>query len=98
MPTLLGVGVEYIASAVSYFERMRQIEESAEHIIVLAGPISYRARVRRFRRRARRGVARVRPRDGCEDRKALAQIDELMDGAAPAQGDLSPAAAWHRSI
>ena len=41
VPTLLGVGVEYIASAVSYFERMRQIEESAEHIIVLAGPISY---------------------------------------------------------
>src|SRR6202050_1857724 len=41
VPTLLGVGVEYVASAVSYFERMRQIEESAEHIIVLAGPISY---------------------------------------------------------
>src|SRR6201998_4836642 len=41
VPTLLGVGVEYIASAVSYFERMRQIEETAEHIIVLAGPISY---------------------------------------------------------
>ena len=41
VPTLLGVGVEYIASAVSYFERMRQIEEACEHIIVLAGPISY---------------------------------------------------------
>src|SRR5499425_826616 len=41
VPTLLGVGVEYIASAVAYFERMRQIEESCEHIIVLAGPISY---------------------------------------------------------
>ncbi len=41
IPTLLGVGVEYIASAVSYFERTRQIEETAEHIVVLAGPISY---------------------------------------------------------
>src|SRR5512144_1285273 len=41
VPTLLGVGVEYIASAVTYFERMRQIEETAEHIIVLAGPLSY---------------------------------------------------------
>ena len=39
--TLLGVGIEYIASAVSYFERMRQIEERAEHIVVLAGPISF---------------------------------------------------------
>lgn len=39
--TLLGVGIEYISSAVSYFERMRQIEETAEHITVLAGPISF---------------------------------------------------------
>src|SRR2546423_14309154 len=41
VPTLLGVGVEYIASAVAYFERMRQIEETSEHIVVLAGPSSY---------------------------------------------------------
>src|SRR2546430_13898601 len=41
VPTLLGVGVEFVASAVSYFERMRQIEEKSEHIIVLAGPLSY---------------------------------------------------------
>lgn len=40
IPTLLGVGIEYIPSAVAYFERMRQIEETAEHIAVLAGPIS----------------------------------------------------------
>lgn len=41
VPTLLGVGVEYISSAVSFFERMRQIEETVEHIIVLFGPVSY---------------------------------------------------------
>jgi transcriptional regulator with XRE-family HTH domain len=41
VPTLLGVGIEYMPSAVSYFERMRQFEEVAEHIIVLAGPISF---------------------------------------------------------
>src|SRR3954452_13972504 len=41
VPSLLGVRVEYIASAVPYFERMRQTEETSEHIIVLAGPISY---------------------------------------------------------
>ena len=41
IPTLLGVGIEYIRSAVSYFERMRQIEESAEHIVMLSGPISF---------------------------------------------------------
>jgi transcriptional regulator with XRE-family HTH domain len=41
VPTLLGVGVEYISSAVAFFERLRQIEESSEHIIVLAGPVSF---------------------------------------------------------
>jgi transcriptional regulator with XRE-family HTH domain len=41
IPTLLGVGIEYIASAVAYFERIRQLEEQAEHIVVLAGPLSY---------------------------------------------------------
>ena len=35
LPTLLGVGIEYIPSAVSYFERVRQLEETAEHIVVL---------------------------------------------------------------
>jgi len=41
MPTLLGVGIEYMASAVSYFERTRQLEEEADQIIVLAGPVSF---------------------------------------------------------
>jgi transcriptional regulator with XRE-family HTH domain len=41
IPTLLGVSFEHIASAVAYFERTRQIEEQAEHITVLAGPLSY---------------------------------------------------------
>ena len=48
VPTLLGVGVEYIASAVAYFERLRQNEETAEQIIVLAGPISYLLSSARF--------------------------------------------------
>jgi transcriptional regulator with XRE-family HTH domain len=41
IPTLLGVGIEYIPSAVSYFERMRQIEEVAEQVVVFSGPISF---------------------------------------------------------
>jgi transcriptional regulator with XRE-family HTH domain len=41
VPTLLGVAIEYIPSAVAYFERMRQIEEIAEHIVMLSGPISF---------------------------------------------------------
>ncbi|WP_112323424.1 helix-turn-helix domain-containing protein [Oceanibium sediminis] len=41
LTSLLGVGSEYTASAVTFFERMRQIEASADHISVLFGPISY---------------------------------------------------------
>jgi transcriptional regulator with XRE-family HTH domain len=41
IPTLLGVGTEYIPSAVTYFERMRQMEETSERIIMLSGPISF---------------------------------------------------------
>jgi transcriptional regulator with XRE-family HTH domain len=79
VPTLLGVGVEYIASAVSYFERMRQIEETAEHIIVLAGPISYVLASDGFDH-ALGEILRESVPDGVGKRgPALAQIDELME-------------------
>jgi len=77
VPTLLGVGVEYIASAVSYFERMRQIEESAEHIIVLAGPISYVLASDAFDA-ALGDVLRESIPENDKSERALAQIDELM--------------------
>src|SRR5687767_15986859 len=41
IPILLGVGIEYIPSAVSYFERVRQIEETADHLVVLSGRSSF---------------------------------------------------------
>jgi transcriptional regulator with XRE-family HTH domain len=78
VPTLLGVGVEYIASAISYFERMRQIEETAEHVIVLAGPISYVLASDSFDR-VLGDVLRESVPDGIASRdRAMAQIDELM--------------------
>ena len=79
VPTLLGVGVEYVASAVSYFERMRQIEETAEHIIVLAGPISYVLASDAFYR-SLGDVLRESVPDGIVNReRSAAQIDELME-------------------
>ena len=79
VPTLLGVGVEYIASAVAYFERMRQIEETSEHIIVLAGPISYLLASDAFDRTLA-DVLRENVPEAIEGRKrALAQVDEVME-------------------
>src|SRR5262245_14037 len=78
VPTLLGVGVEYIASAIAYFERMRQIEESCEHIIVLAGPISYLLASDAFDRTLDEVLRESIP-EAVEGRpRALDQVDELM--------------------
>jgi transcriptional regulator with XRE-family HTH domain len=78
VPTLLGVGVEYIASSVAYFERMRQIEETSEHIIVLAGPISYLLASDAFDRTLAE-VLRENVPERIEAReRALAQVDEVM--------------------
>ncbi|MFZ2068213.1 MAG: helix-turn-helix transcriptional regulator [Xanthobacteraceae bacterium] len=78
VPTLLGVGVEYIAAAVSYFERMRQIEETAEHIIVLAGPISYVLSSDPFDSALSEVLHESVPDSG-KSEHALAQIGELME-------------------
>jgi len=78
VPTLLGVGVEYVPSSVAYFERMRQIEETSEHIIVLAGPISYLLASDTFDRTLA-DVLRENVPETYEGRaRALAQVDELM--------------------
>ncbi len=78
VPTLLGVGVEYIASAVSYFERTRQIEETAEHIVVLAGPISYLLASDNFDEILAEILRENIPGDAPDRDQALAQADEIM--------------------
>lgn len=41
LPTLLGVGVEYVPNATGLFERMRQLEERCDQIIGVFSPVSY---------------------------------------------------------
>src|ERR1700741_5158389 len=79
VPTLLGVGVEYIASAVAYFERMRQIEETSEHIIVLAGPISYLLASDSFDRTLEEVLRESIPESADGRARALDQVGELMN-------------------
>jgi transcriptional regulator with XRE-family HTH domain len=78
VPTLLGVGVEYIASAVSYFERMRQIEETSEHIIVLAGPISYLLASDSFDEALGDVLRESIPTAVADRKRALAQVEEII--------------------
>jgi len=78
IPTLLGVGVEYVASAVAYFERMRQIEEASDHIIVLAGPISYLLASDAFDRTLEEVLSESVPERTTDRPRALDQVEELM--------------------
>lgn len=39
--SLLGIGIEYYGRAAGLFERLRQIEETADQVLQLEGPLSY---------------------------------------------------------
>jgi transcriptional regulator with XRE-family HTH domain len=39
--SLLGIGVEYYARPIGYFERLRQIEETADQMLLVNGPLCY---------------------------------------------------------
>lgn len=79
LPTLLGVGIEYISSAVAYFERVRQLEEAAEHIVVLAGPISFLLGSDNFEIALEQVLRESIPDDLANRSKALADVDKIME-------------------
>ena len=39
--SLLGIGVEYYSRPIGYFERLRQVEETADQVLQLFGPVCY---------------------------------------------------------
>lgn len=78
VPTLLGVGVEYVPTAVSFFERVRQIEETAEHIVVLAGPVSFLLASDGFDETLAAVLAESIPEESADRDRALDQVGELM--------------------
>lgn len=78
LTTLLGVGVEYISSAVSYFERLRQVEETTEHVTVLAGPISLLLATDGFDAMLEDVLTESIPDDIPDRSQVLRQVSELM--------------------
>lgn len=77
MPTLLGVGIEYMASAVSYFERTRQLEERADQIIVLASPVSFLLASERFSAVMGTSLVESVPADHPQRAKFLADAEQV---------------------
>jgi transcriptional regulator with XRE-family HTH domain len=78
IPTLLGVGIEYLPSAVAYFERLRQIEETAEQIVVLAGPISFLLSSERFEQMLDQVLRESIGTDVPDRQRALADVPKIM--------------------
>lgn len=78
-PTLLGVGIEYMSSAVTYFERIRQFEETAEHIIILAGPISFLLASDTFVELLSTILVESVPPDLPDREAALAQVQAILE-------------------
>lgn len=79
IPTLLGVGIEYIPSAVSYFERMRQIEETSDQIMVLSGPISLLLASDNFMLTLEEVLTENVTKAVANRERALSDIPKLMD-------------------
>ncbi|HLZ02871.1 MAG TPA: helix-turn-helix transcriptional regulator [Bradyrhizobium sp.] len=76
--SLLGLGVEYYASAISYFERMRQIEEKSEQVIAHFPPLSYLLTSDRYAGQLKQTLIEAVP-SSIEDTKAYeAEIDAII--------------------
>ncbi|MEW5421128.1 helix-turn-helix domain-containing protein [Amorphus sp. 3PC139-8] len=79
LPTLLGVEIEYISSAVTYFERLRQLEEDAERIFVLAGPISFLLSSPQFEAGLEPILLESVPDNATDREKTVADIHKIME-------------------
>jgi len=77
LATLLGVGVEYISSAVTYFERVRQFEQTSDQVIFLAGPLPYLLSTPDFDEHIAHVLNESIPQDVAEQERAHEQIREL---------------------
>lgn len=79
LPTLLGVEIEYISSAVTYFERLRQLEAAADRIVVLAGPISFLLASDEFRKSLHDLLRESIADDDGRRKKMLQDIERIIE-------------------
>src|SRR3984893_12202284 len=79
IPTLLGVGIEYIPSAGTYFERMRQIEETSEHLMVLSCSIWFLLASDNFQVSLEEVLTENVTKSVANRERALSDIPKIMD-------------------
>lgn len=79
MTTLLGAGAESTASAVTFFQRMQQLEEQSDDITVLFGPVSYLLTTDDFDRHLPRVLKESIPPEAPQRDRSLAEIGTIME-------------------
>jgi len=78
LASLLGVSVEYHSNAISYFERMRQIEEQSDQVVAHFPPISYLLTSDQYPVHLRKMLTESLPSYIDNSRKALREIDAVI--------------------
>ena len=76
--SLLGIGAEYYSRSVGYFERIRQIEESADQILQVVGPFSYLTTSDLFDRAMADGLAEAADAAGSERSTFRTTADQVL--------------------
>jgi transcriptional regulator with XRE-family HTH domain len=79
LASLLGVGIEYYSTAISYFDRMRQLEEQSEQVVAHFPPISYLLTSQRYPARLKQMLTESLPSYLDDKKKALREIDAVID-------------------
>lgn len=79
LPNLLGVGVEYVSTAIAFFERMRQMEDECQQIIGLFGPVSYLLTSNDYDVVLREVLLESIPEGTEQQEAAVASVDALME-------------------
>jgi transcriptional regulator with XRE-family HTH domain len=77
--SLLGAGVEYYARSVSYFERMRQVEERSDQVIAHFPPMSYLLTSDKYPPSLRKTLVESLPSYNGSRKKAEAEIDAVIE-------------------
>jgi hypothetical protein len=76
--SLLGLGVEYYSNAISYCERMRQIEEKSDQVIAHFPPLSYLLTSSAYPKFLKQTLAEAMPSHIEDKKKYTAEIDSMI--------------------
>lgn len=77
--SLLGAGVEYYSSALSYFERMRQLEEESDQIVAHFAPVSYLLTTEAYTDHLRQTLIESLPSQDDNNTNAIQEIDGIIE-------------------